>query len=145
MMTDLGSLEYHLLTRFHKFDKDIKPSKNESFIILPLDGAESCGICSTPLDFSFVQISSQNCYTTIVKCYISQLLIKCLVRHFSQTNAVSYSILTNFQSKICRSGRKYSIAFHFNKMLVSSLLSLNSHYVAKDPIQYSVSCHITAS
>ena len=39
MMTDLGSLEYHLLTRFHKFDKDIKPSKNESFIILPLDGA----------------------------------------------------------------------------------------------------------
>ena len=134
MMTDLGSLEYHLLTRFHKFDKDIKPSKNESFIILPLDGAESCGICSTPLDFSFVQISSQNCYTTIVKCYISQLLIKCLVRHFSRTNAVRYSILTNFQS---RSGRKYSIAFHFNKMLVSSLLSLNSHYVAKDPIQYS--------
>ena len=84
MMTDLGSLEYHPLTRFHKFDKDIKPSKNESFIILPLDGAESCGICSTPLDFSFVQISSQNCYTTIVKCYISQLLIKCLVRHFSE-------------------------------------------------------------
>ena len=41
MMTDLGSLEYHLLTRFHKFDKDIKPSKNESFIILPLEGAES--------------------------------------------------------------------------------------------------------
>ena len=136
MMTDLGSLEYHLLTRFHKFDKDIKPSKNESFIILPLDGAESCGICSTALDFSFVQISSQNCYTTIVKCYISQLLIKCLVRHFSRINAVRYSILTNFQSKICRSGRKYSIAFHFNKMLVSSLLSLNSHYVAKDPIQY---------